>query len=66
MTLGQKQIGLINTLSIWGCKPKSRTKILQERKGTEKPGPEPAVSKPVYLTISKGGFSLIYLHWMFL
>lgn len=66
MTLGQKQIGLINTLSIWGCKLQSRTKLLEGRKRTEKPGPEPAVSKPVYLTIREGGFFLIYLHRMFL
>lgn len=66
MTLGQKQIGLINTLSIWGCKPKRIMKLLWERKITEKSGPEPAVSKPVYLTISEGGFSLIYLHGVFL
>jgi len=65
MTLGQKQIGLINTLSIWGCKLQSRTELGEERKRTEKPDPALAVSKPVYLTISQGGF-LIYLYRIFL
>lgn len=50
-------------MGLWA---EEQMKLLWEGKRTEKPGPETAVSKPVYLTISEGGFSLIYLHRMFL
>lgn len=40
-----------------GLETEEQNEDLVERKRTEKPGPEQAVSKPVYLTISEGGFS---------